>query len=211
MLVLMTMSACGERRLNPTPSGQSRAVDRHAGCTCSGMSSLAPFRVLPIVLLAVAASTGCHKTPDSTMQVKTNSAAVSNVARYRTYSHETASLPPAGYAPTAFTPDVLAKVRRRIDVEMEKKGYVLVPSGDLVVRISSGVRTVEDQPTGTAAAAGAPVDHDQVGALVIDIFDRANEGHLFHGYAKDEVHADADDEQVDKAVMHILEPLPSRR
>ena len=175
------------------------------------MSSLARFRVLPIVALAVAAVAGCHNTPESTMQVKTNSAAVSNVARYRTYSHETAALAPAGYAPTAFTPDVLEKVRRRIDVEMEKKGYVLVPTGDLGVRISSGVRTVDDQPTGTAAAAGAPADRDQVGALVIDVFDRANEGHLFHGYAKDEVHSDADDEQIDKAVMNILEPLPSRR
>ncbi len=175
------------------------------------MSSLAPSRFLPIVVVAVAAVTACHHTPDSTMQVKTNSAVVTNVARHRTYSHETAPVAPAGYATTAFTPDVLEKVRRRIDVEMEKKGYVRVPSGDLVVRISSGVRTVDDEPAGMAAAAGAPVDRDQVGALVIDIFDRANEGHLFHGYAKDEVHADADEEQIDKAVMHILEPLPSRK
>lgn len=145
------------------------------------------------------------------MQVKTNSAVVQNVARHRTYSHETAALPPAGYATTALTPEVLEKVRRRIDVEMEKKGYVLVPAGDLVVRISSGVRTVEDHPTGAAAAAGAPEEHDQIGSLVVDIFDRANEGHLFHGFAKDEVHADANDEQINKAVTKILEPLPSRR
>jgi len=145
------------------------------------------------------------------MRVKTNSAVVENVARHRTYSHETAALPPAGYAETALTPEVLAKVRRRIDVEMEKKGYVLVPSGDLVVRISSGVRIVDDQPTGTSAAVGAPEDRDRIGSLVIDIFDRANEGHLFHGYAKDEVHADANEEQIDRAVTKILEPLPSRR
>ena len=145
------------------------------------------------------------------MRVKTNSAVVSNVARYRTYSHETAPVAPAGYSPTALTPEVLDKVRRRIDVEMEKKGYVLVPSGDIVVRISSGVRTVEDQPTGAANAAGAPSDYDRLGVVVVDLFDRANEGHLFHGYARDEVHADANEEQINRAVMQILEPLPSRR
>jgi hypothetical protein len=175
------------------------------------MSSLAISRVLPVVVVAVAVFAGCHKTPDSTMRVKTNSAVVSNVAQYRTYSHEVAPVAPAGYSPTAFTPEVLEKVRRRVDLEMEKKGYVLVPSGDLVVRISSGVRTVEDQPTGAANAAGAPADRDRLGALVVDIFDRSNEGHLFHGFARDEVHVDANDDQINRAVMQILEPLPARR
>jgi len=145
------------------------------------------------------------------MRVKTNSAVVSSVAQYRTYSHETAPVAPAGYSPTKLTAEVLEKTRRRIDVEMEKKGYVLVPSGDLVVRISSGVRTVDDHPTGAVNAAGAPEDRDRLGAIVVDIFDRANEGHLFHGYARDEVHADANEEQINRAVMQILEPLPSRR
>lgn len=165
-----------------------------------------------MLVLTAAAVTACHKAPRDTMRVETNSAVVSNVARYRTYSHETASSAPIGYAPTALTPEVLEKVRWQIDAEMEKKGYVLVPSGDLVVRISSGVRTVESQPTGGAAAAGAPAERDRVGTLVIDIFDRANEGHLFHGFAKDEIHtAVVDDKQIKEAVTEILEPLPSRR
>ncbi|MBX3224273.1 MAG: DUF4136 domain-containing protein [Labilithrix sp.] len=168
-------------------------------------------RILPLAALALVA-VACHKTPESTMQVKTHSAVVSNVARYRTYSHETAESAPKGYAPTAFTPEVLERVRQRIDVEMEKKGYVLVPAGELVVRISSGVRTVEDEPTGATVAAGAPVDLDRIGALVVDVFDRSNEGHLFHGYAKDELRTkDATDAQIDTAVRTILEPLPARR
>lgn len=168
-------------------------------------------RILPVAALALAA-VACHKAPESSMQVKTNSAVVSNVARYRTYSHETADLAPKGYVPTAFTPEVLERVRRRIDVEMEKKGYALVPSGDLVVRISSGVRTEKDEPTGATMAAGAPVEVDRIGALVVDVFDRSNDGHLFHGYARDELRTnDATDEQIDKAVTTLLEPLPSRR
>jgi Domain of unknown function (DUF4136) len=163
------------------------------------------------VALGTFAITGCHQTPDRTMRVKTNSAVVSSAAQYRTYSHETAAEAPAGYAPTSLTPEVLAKVRRRIDVEMEKKGYVLVPAGDLVVRISSGVRTTEDQPTGRAAAVGAPVEQDRLGALVIDIFDREHGGHLFHGYARDELRSeDLDEQQINGAVTKILEPLPAR-
>ena len=186
---------------------------RHAGCKLEDMHSLAIFRAAPVVAFAFAFMTlaGCHKTPDSTMRVKTNSAVVANAAQHRTYSHEEAPVAPAGYARTTLTPEVLDKVRRRIDVEMEKKGYVLVPSGDLVVRISAGVRTVEDQPTGASNAAGAPAEQDRLGALVIDIFDRENEGHLFHGFARDEVHGDANEEQINRAVMQILEPLPSRR
>jgi hypothetical protein len=145
------------------------------------------------------------------MQVKTNSAVASNVAKYRTYSHETAEKAPQGYATTRFTPEVLEKVRQDIDFEMQKRGYVLAESNsDLVVRISSGTRVVTDEPTGGSALAGAPTETDRVGALVVDIFDREHQGHLFHGYAKDELRAgEATDKQIKGAVTKILEPLPA--
>ncbi|HVH48040.1 MAG TPA: DUF4136 domain-containing protein [Labilithrix sp.] len=175
------------------------------------MSSLLVTRLLPVAALGCALALGCHKTPGSTMQVRTNSAVVGSVAHHRTYSHQTADQAPAGYSTASITPELLEKVRRRIDVEMEKKGYVLVPSGDLVVRISSGVRVVDDQPAGSMALAGAPVEPDRVTSLVIDVFERNSEGHLFHGYAKDELHSkQATDKQIDEAVTKILEPLPAR-
>lgn len=169
-------------------------------------------RVVPVVGLAlVALAVGCHQTPGSTMQVKTNSAVVASVAQFRTYSHQTASTAPAGYVEGAFTQDALERVRRRVDVEMEKKGYVLVPNGEIVVRISSGVRNVIDEPRGSVALAGAPVQQTQIGSLVIDIFQRENEGQLFHGYARDELHhREATDLQINTAVQKILEPLPAR-
>lgn len=166
--------------------------------------------LLPVVALSLAVLGGCHTDPGSTMRVKTNAGVVSNVARYRTYSHETSSKPPQGYA-AQFTPEVLAKVRQDIDVEMQKRGYMLAETnGDLVVRISGGVRLVQDEPTGSAALAGAPVELDRVGALVVDIFDRQNQGHLFHGYARDELRGQsATDAQIRSAVTKILEPLPT--
>ena len=176
------------------------------------MSSLT-LRLLPMVpVLALSfAAVGCHQTPGSTMRVQTNSAAASNVARYRTYSHETADKAPRGYATTAMTAGTLDKVRADIDMEMQKRGYVHAETGgDLTVRISAGVRVVDDQPTGGAAQAGAPSDQDRIGALVVDIFDRENSGHLFHGYARDELHTDsATDAQIRSAVTKILAPLPA--
>lgn len=164
-----------------------------------------------LVPVAGVIAVGCHPSPTSTMQVRTNSAVVQNVANYRTYSHETAYSAPAGYATTNLTPEVLERVRTRIDIEMMKKGYVFVPSGELVVRISSGVRTKTEEPRGSAAAADLPAKPEQIGALVVDIFDRENDSHLFHGYAKDEIHtAMATDEQISTAVSTILAPLPSR-
>lgn len=168
---------------------------------------------LAAVLVAASSSLtfGCHASPTSTMYVKTNSAVVSSVAGYRTYSYETTAPTPNGYSATTITPDLLEKARRRIDVEMTKKGYELVPDGELRVRLSSGVRTTLDQPTGSAAAAGAPEEPDHLGVLVIDIFDRTNEGHLFHGFARDTFQsAKATDDQVSTAVATILAPLPAR-
>ena len=166
--------------------------------------------LLPVVALSLAVLGGCHTTPDSTMRVKTHSGVVSNVARYHTYSHETATQAPVGYT-GQFAPEVLEKVRQDIDLEMQKRGYVLTEAnGDLVVRISGGVRMVQDEPTGGAALAGAPVELDRIGALVVDIFDRKNQGHLFHGYARDELRGEhASDAQIKSAVTKLLEPLPT--
>ena len=189
--------------------GATSRARRHASCTVEVMISRLYWRVSTLALAFALA--GCHKTPDSTLQVKTHGAVVANAARYGTYSHETAPSPPVGYARGSLTPEVLEAVRRQVDVEMKNKGYVLVPSGDLVVRIATGVRTAPDAPTGAAAAAGAPVEEDWVGALVIDLFERNGAGHLFHGYAKDELRAERiSDEQIRAAVTKILEPLPPR-
>lgn len=172
------------------------------------MRSLSRTLVLAVGLALVV---GCASKPTTTMRVKTSSAVVGTVAQHRTYSHETADQAPAGYVATTLTPEVLEKVRRQIDVEMEKKGYQLVPAGEVVVRISAGVREALDQPTGRAAVEGAPVERDRVGSLVIDVFERSSEGHLFHGYARDEIYGNGPkDAQIQEAVRKILEPLPVR-
>lgn len=149
------------------------------------------------------------QSSSSKMLVKTNGAVVSNVARHKTYSHETAAQPPVGYVPTRMTPAVLDKVRQDIDADLQRKGYVLANDGELVVRISQGVRSVREEPTGSSAVAGAPEIPDTRSALVIDVFERATNGHLFHGFARDDVDPTTiDEKKLNEAVTKILAPLP---
>ena len=167
------------------------------------------MRTLPVVVLLLLVTAACGASSGSTMAVKTTGAEVSSLAHYRTYVHETAESPPEGFARGALRPVVLEKVRRDVDALLQAKGYVLDPGGELVVRISTGSRIVEDQPTGAAAIAGAPEKTEMEGALVIDIVERATDKTLFHGFARDVVPGgDVKDERVSQAVTRILQPIP---
>lgn len=168
-------------------------------------------RIGAIVAFTIAPLAGCKTGPASTMQVKTSGGQVAGMARFKTYSHEENLTPPPGYATGRMTPELLEKVRVQIDVHLQKKGYVVAPpgTGELVVRISWGIRTVLQEPTGAAANAGAPGQADQVGKLVIDVYERANNSELFHGFAKDEIHSrDVNGTKVATAVDLLLEPVP---
>lgn len=162
-----------------------------------------------LALAVVACKTG----PAGTMQVKTVSGQVADMARFRTYSHEENLTPPPGYATGRMTPELLDKVRLHLDAELAKKGYAVAPpgTGEMVVRIAWGIRTVLHEPTGAAATAGAPTQAEQVGKLVVDVYERGKDVALFHGFAKDEIHArDVNGDKVATAVELLLEPVPAR-
>ena len=169
-------------------------------------------RALPIVAFTLLEA--CATGPSSTLQVKTNSAVVANVAAHRTYAHAVATTP-AGYSEGRLTPETLAMARTRVDENLDAKGYVLAPTeeeADMIVRLSSGIRLRVQEPTGASANAGAPTETDIVGKLVVDLFDRKTGGQLFHGYARDEIHRDdVDGKKLGTAVRLILEPIPAAR
>lgn len=162
-----------------------------------------------LALAVVACKTG----PAGTMQVKTVSGQAADMARFATYSHEENLTPPPGYATGRMTPELLEKVRAQLDAGLAKKGYTVAPpgAGEMVVRIAWGIRTILHEPTGAAATAGAPTQADQVGKLMIDVYERGKDVPLFHGFAKDEIHSrDVDGAKVATAVELLLEPVPAR-
>jgi hypothetical protein len=175
------------------------------------MSPISPIRRSVLVLsffVAAAATAGCSPNP----QVQTNSANVAGVARYKTYLIEITDSPPAGYRPAARSRNVLEMARPKIEAAMGKKGYTASAGAeaDLIVRVSAGVRTVVDQPTGTAAIDGAPSETDEVSTLVINIIDMKSKEKLFEGAAKKEIHSrQVKDEDVAFAVTQMLDPVPA--
>jgi hypothetical protein len=164
-----------------------------------------------VVISAVLALGACGGGSGSPV-VHTSGAELESLGRYRTYAHATAQENPEGYAERgALRAEVLEKVRRDVDAELQKKGYAPDPNGELVVRISTGHRTTLEQPTGRSAAAGAPEKEQIEGALVIDILERASGKPLFHGFARDVVRGGkVEDAQIGQAVSKILEPIPTK-
>ena len=164
-------------------------------------------RLLPVLLLSAAACGG-----GSALRVKTDDAKVAMVARHRTYSQEIAQTAPGTYAKGELTPEVVQEMGRAVDQEMGQRGYSLVTdgSGELVVRIAAGSRTSLDQPTGSAAArGGASATEATERGIVIDIFERATNEQLFHGYGRYDANpASMDEKKVREAVARIAATIP---
>lgn len=158
-------------------------------------------------LLAVACA-GCAGAND-TMKVKTTETTAASVARYRTYSKENAKLAPEGFEASPLSGEALGKIQGLIDDELTKRGYVPSSDGELVVRVSTGRRTVYKQPAGRAAVVGAPAEPGSQGQLVIDVFERATNQKVFHGFATDDVEPGRlDDAKLAEAVSRILADIP---
>ncbi|MDB4933362.1 MAG: hypothetical protein JWP87_334 [Labilithrix sp.] len=159
------------------------------------------------------------------MIVKTTGAEIASVSAHRTYMHATSESSPDGYQPV-----VVERTRRLIDAQLQAKGYVLTENGELVVRISTGGRSLEspqnqssyagpqstlagDSSTvagGSSSPAARPSDLAIEGALVIDILERGSKKQLVHGLASDLLRAgNVSDEQLAEAVTQILAPVPT--
>jgi len=164
-------------------------------------------RVASVLFLVSVAVVGCSPKP----QVRTQSTNAAGIAAHRTYLIELSETPPPGYAPAKRSKDVLEMARPKVDAELTRKGYVAgTGETDLVVRLSAGVRTVIDEPSGRVAVEGAPADVDEVSTLAVAIVDRKSGENLFSGAAKKEVHRKGiKDSDVAYAVTQILEPVPA--
>src|SRR6185295_16553666 len=111
--------------------------------------------LIAVMALGVTCGAACGGGPTGQMTVHTTGADVSTLSSHRTYTHETAANAPEGYSSRPLPPEFLDKTQREVDGEMAKRGYTRDENGELVVRISTGVRKVEEEPTGRMAKAGA--------------------------------------------------------
>lgn len=163
------------------------------------------------LLFTLAAPSGCAPATHSlgTMHVTTNGAVVASMANHKTYAFESVAPAPPSSVQWTGAAGAIQSIKTNVDREMQGRGYVLDPEPGLVIRISIGTHQQRDDATGSAAVFDAPSTTDQMIQLHIDVFDRANGGHLFHGVAKDELHSpEPEAEQLAKQVRLIFEPVP---
>lgn len=166
------------------------------------------LRALTLTGAVTAALVGCAGASD-TMKVETTETTAASVARHRTYTKENAQLAPEGFEASPLSIEARGKIQGMIDDQLIKRGYVPSDDGELVVRVSTGRRTVYKQPAGRAAVVGAPAEPESQGQLVIDIFERASNEKVFHGFATDEVETGKlDDAKLAEAVSRILADIP---
>lgn len=163
-----------------------------------------------VLLSFLAVACGATK-PEVTTSGATSAA---NVARHKSYVVEISDTPPQGYSPAKRSKVVLDMARSKVDAELAKKGYVAASTADqadMVVQLAAGVRLVVDQPTASAAAAGADAEVDEVSTLSVNILDRKTKENLFAGSAKKDVHSKTvKDADVTSAVVEMLEPIPTK-
>lgn len=166
-------------------------------------------RSVSMLFLVSAAIVGCSSPkPD----VRTSSSNAAGIARHKSFSVEVSDTPPPGYSPAARSKNVMDMARPKVEAELARKGYVAATGAesDLIVRLSAGVRTVVDQPSGRVAIEGAPADLDEVSTLAVTIIDRKSSESLFSGTAKKEIHrTTVKESDVAYAVTQILEPVPA--
>lgn len=166
-------------------------------------------RPLAFGLVIGLGAVSCVADDPGNLRVKTSSTIISSMAGHRTYAYEAIAPAPPGDAQWSGSQDAIAEVKRQIDADLLRKGYQLSPRPELVIRISLGVRTVREEPTGSAAVQGAPAGTDTQQDLAIDVFDLSNGGHLFHGTASNPLHhREPGENKLAKAVRLILEPVP---
>jgi hypothetical protein len=156
-------------------------------------------------------------TPPAT--VETTSATVGALQRYRTFSFEHASAPPAGYHGSARGPEVVDIAESLVADDLALKGFTHVPEdGDLIVVVSAGRRVVDKTRPLSRTAVVISGDRTETirvpeGTIRVDAYDRTTRHEVWRGAATDEVDFDAsklDRARAVKTIDSIIARFPRR-
>ncbi len=134
--------------------------------------------------------------------------------QYRTFSFGGAEPAPDETHATDHSSEVRRRAREAITTSLAAKGYVLAEKGDFTVMYGTG-RADENFVRRSSHADWLDENEDEdftVGALVIDIFDGANGGQVWHGASRVEVDPNkVDASLVQRSVRDILAHFPNAR
>lgn len=176
-----------------------------------------------LVLLALLAPAACASenqdvglaSPiDETMNVHTAANPSASFDRYRTFSFGPSEEAPPGHQ----TPVRFAQMQRRLQsliaAVLTQKGYVPASGeGDFFVMFGSSRREVSPHESSSIGMEWLPDDEDAdfaEGALVIDAFDAATGGKIWHGATSANIRPDRiDDHRLRRSVQELLAPFPT--
>jgi hypothetical protein len=156
----------------------------------------------------------------SPVRTHTASLSTASFSQYRTFSFGTDEASPAGFKSTPRTAEVERRMLPLITAVLQEKGYAPAEAGkkgDVVVAIASGSRKGIKRPAQvTRGAADGMADDEEEdfteGAIVIDMFDGANDGQVWHGAGRAEVNPDKiDDQLLQRAVREVLATFPTHQ
>jgi hypothetical protein len=123
-----------------------------------------------------------------------------------------------GYTLSARSTEVQRRVAPLVTEILLAKGYVVMPLGDLTVRIASGRREHVDvrtmfvpQPMPTRPVVIGSDELIDEGALVVDVYDRLSGELVWHGVGSVAVNpGHVDDARLDRNVRSVLATFPGR-
>jgi hypothetical protein len=166
--------------------------------------------IFSVLLACVAATSSCSSG------VRAHSASLSTApfASYHTFSFDSTEGAPGGYVMSPTSLAVQNRMKPLITSALENKGYSLSTyRGDFVVRYGVGRRRAQAEhvrdPYQMSLEEDEPTDFVE-GAMIIDVFDGANGGQIWHGSARTEINTDKlDDTLLAKSVGDVLVKFPT--
>ncbi|MEO8876618.1 MAG: DUF4136 domain-containing protein [Polyangiaceae bacterium] len=176
------------------------------------------MRLLGIMLvsaaLASAASVvGCES--GAGVRAHASSLPTAPFASYHTFSFDSSDGAPGGYKTSASSAEIQDRMKPMIAAELQKKGYSpATAKGDFVIRFGSGRRNVQVPHSSSSSQLDSFMEEDESkdfveGAIIVNAFDGANDGQIWHGSARTEINPHhVDDALLAKSIAEVLVKFP---
>jgi hypothetical protein len=133
-------------------------------------------------------------------------------AQYRAFSFGPAEGPPRGYQVSSRAAELQSRLRPLIAAALTQRGYAASPKGDFFVMFGSGKRTVAIHEESAVGGEWLPDDENAdfvEGSLVIDVFDGATGGRVWHGAGQAKIDPDhIDDALLQRTVAELVAAFP---